>query len=92
MSMIVDNEMPGPSLTATQSKLKGKLPKIKEPTSKYLQGNRFMYMEVLASVFQVAACPSCNNTKLELSEEKKIGLASQMNLKCHTFLWNHSFF
>ena len=92
MSMVVDNEMPGPTLTATQSKLKGKLPKIKEPTSKNLQGNRFMAMEVLSSVFQVVACPSCNNTKLELSEAKKNGLASQMNLKYHTCLWSHSLF
>ena len=31
------------------------------------------------------------NTKLELSESKKNGLASQMDLKCSKCLWNHSF-
>ena len=51
-----------------------------------------MDMEVLSSVYQVVACPSCNNTKLELFGAKKNGLASQINLKFHTYLWNHSFF
>ena len=50
-----------------------------------------MDMEVLSSAFQVVACPNCSNTKLELSESKKMGLASQMDLKCSKCLWNHSF-
>ena len=50
-----------------------------------------MDMEVLSSVFQVVAYPNCSNTKLELSESKKNGLASQMDLKCSKCLWNHSF-
>ena len=50
-----------------------------------------MDMVVLSSVFQVVACPNCSNTKLELSESKKNGLASQMDLKCSKCLWNHSF-
>ena len=82
MSMVVDNEIPGPSLTSTETKLKGKLPKVKENTCKILHGNRFMDMEVLSSVFQVVACPNCSNTKLELSESTNNGLASQMDLKC----------
>ena len=90
MSMVVDNEIPGPSLTSTEAKLEGKLPKVKENTCKILLGNRFMDMEVLSSVFQVVACPNCSNNKLELSESKKNGLASQMDLKCSKCLWNHS--
>ena len=92
MSMVVDNEIPGPSLTSTEAKLKGKLPKVKENTCKILDGNRFMdmMMEVIIC-FQVVACPNCSNTKLKLSESKKNGLASQMDLKCSKCLWNHSF-
>ena len=79
MSMVVDNEIPEPSLTSTEAKLKGKLPKVKENTCKILHGNKFMDMEVLSSVFQVVACPNCSNTKLELSESK-----TQKRLNVHT--------
>ena len=44
MSMVVDNEIPGTSLTSTEAKLKGKLPKVKENTCKILHGNKFMDM------------------------------------------------
>ena len=50
-----------------------------------------MDMEVLSSVFQVVACPNGSNTKLVISESKKNGLASQLDLKCSKCLWNHSF-
>ena len=89
--MVVDNEIPGPSLTSTEAKLKRKLPKVKENTCKIPHGNRLMDMGVLSSVFQVVACPNCSNTKHELSESKKNELASQMDLKCSKCLWNHSF-
>ena len=51
MSMVVDNEIPGPSLTSTEAKLKRKIAKVKENTCKILHGNRFMGMEVLYHLF-----------------------------------------
>ena len=69
--MVVDNEILGPS-DFHRGKIERKTSQSKENTCKILHGNRFMDMEVIIICFSSCCCPNCSNTKLELSESKRM--------------------
>ncbi|GFW53811.1 uncharacterized protein TNCV_3939051 [Trichonephila clavipes] len=47
-----------------------------------LSGNRIFDIEILMSIFSILSCPVCYNQELYLIEDSRLGLQSNLCLKC----------
>ena len=61
--------------------------------SKTSEGYRFIDLSILSAVFNLLACPECQNTSIELFDDlsRKNGCASSLHLCCMTCYWSHQF-
>ncbi|GFT03883.1 uncharacterized protein TNCV_1730671 [Trichonephila clavipes] len=50
--------------------------------SETLSGNRIFNIEILMSLFSILSCPVCYNQELYLIEDSRLGLQSNLCLKC----------
>ncbi|GFS48743.1 uncharacterized protein TNCV_788441 [Trichonephila clavipes] len=50
--------------------------------SETLSGNRIFDIEILMSIFSILSCPVCYNQELYLIEDSRLGLQSNLCLKC----------
>ena len=57
------------------------------------EGYRFIDLSILSSVFNLLACPDCQNTSIELFDDlsMKNGCASSLQVCCTTCQWSYQF-
>ena len=91
--MEIDEEVPGTSIeniTVSESKVEQI---VNSEENNKPTGYRFVDMDIMTNLFSVIACPKCYCSILTLIENKKQGLAFQLQLVCSKFdcNWSHEF-
>ena len=88
-------EEPSLNTSASNSKIVDISTLTTTQSTSLISGYRFIDAVILADVFQSLACPVCSSVEtLQLSDinEKKMGLASYLQLKCASCLYTKAFY